>query len=67
MNSNPGDTPRTPAVDTRSGTPGEIISESYGYIFFQPDHGGPEMQIDPRWVSTDPEAVRDARAAAART
>ncbi|MCW7984061.1 hypothetical protein XF35_01610 [Streptomyces platensis subsp. clarensis] len=57
---------RTPAVDTRSMTPGEIVSEYGGYYFFQPDHGGDEWQVDGRWITTDPEKVRDARAKAAQ-
>ncbi|MFI7094040.1 hypothetical protein [Streptomyces lydicus] len=55
--------PGTPAVDTRSGTPGEIVSRYTGYVFFQPDHGGPEMQIAEHWISTHPMVVRQARAA----
>ncbi|MFI9077295.1 hypothetical protein ACIGW8_12520 [Streptomyces sioyaensis] len=57
--------PTRPAVDTRSGTPGEIVAESHGCYYFRPDHGGPEMQIAAHWISTDPQKVRDARAAAA--
>lgn len=47
-------------------TPGEIVSEYGGYYFFQPDHGGDEWQVDGRWITTDPEKVRDARAKAAQ-
>ncbi|WP_328742966.1 hypothetical protein OG436_29690 [Streptomyces caniferus] len=65
MSSNPGDTPRTPAVDTRSGTPGEIVSTSHGFYYFRPDHGGPEMQVAAHWITTNPRKVRDARAAEA--
>lgn len=56
--------PKTPAVDTRSGAAGEIISTGYGFYYFRPDHGGPEMQIPARWITTDPQKVRNARAAA---
>lgn len=66
MESSPGGTTRTPAVDIRSGTPGHITHQSFGFYFFQPDYGGPEMQIAPRWITTDPKAVRDARAKAAQ-
>ncbi|MFD9205911.1 hypothetical protein ACFVZM_06475 [Streptomyces sioyaensis] len=66
MRTSPGESPRTAAVDTRSGTAGEIVAESHGFCHFRPDHGGPEMQIADRWISTDPREVRDAREAAAR-
>lgn len=64
MDSNPGGSARTPAVDIRSDTPGEVVSQAYGYCFFQPDHGGEEWHVDARWISTDPKAVRDAKAKA---
>lgn len=52
---------RTAAVDTRSGTPGEIVGdESYGYRFFQPYFGGPEWQVDSRWISTDKQLLKKA-------
>ncbi|MFI9356093.1 hypothetical protein ACWGLP_21325 [Streptomyces lydicus] len=57
--------PKTPAVDTRSDTPGVIVTRHAGYVFFQPDWGGPEMQIADHWISTRPAVVRNARAAQA--
>jgi hypothetical protein len=49
------------AVDKRSGTLGKIVAHHSGYYFFQPMHGGPEWQVEERWITFDLKAARDGR------